>query len=106
MAGRQFRLSRRARADLDAISDYLREQNRNAARKVMLALLESFRFLADNPGSGTARDDLHPNVRVFSPARPARNYVVFFYPRSDGIEISDVVHAAQDWEGMFARDER
>lgn len=106
MATRRYRLSRRARADLDAIADYLRERDSGAARSVMMALRDAFRYLADNSGSGTARDDLHPHLRVYSPGRPARNYALFFYRRSDGIEISDIVHAARDWEGMFARGER
>jgi toxin ParE1/3/4 len=45
-------------------------------------------------------------VRIFTPSRPARNYVVFFYPHPDGIEISDVIRAAQDWEELFARGDR
>jgi toxin ParE1/3/4 len=104
-AGRYY-LSRRARADLDAIVDYLRERDPTAARSVLTALRTTFQLLADNPESGTRRDDLHPNVRLFTSRRPARNYVVFFYPRPDGVEISDIVHAAQDWEGMFGRGER
>jgi toxin ParE1/3/4 len=43
---------------------------------------------------------------MFIPSRPANNYIVFYYPGTDGIEISDVVHAAQDWPQMFASGER
>ena len=106
MAAGRYYLSRRARADLDAIADYLRERNPSAARSVLTALYDTFQSLASNPQSGTRRDDLHPNVRLVTSPRPARNYIVFFYPRPDGVEISDIVHAAQDWEGMFGRGER
>lgn len=106
MATRKYLLSRQARADLDSITNYLAQKNRTAARRVLLELLRTFEFLAENPDCGTHRDDLFPNARLFSPSRPASNYVVFFYPISEGVEISDVVHAAQDWEGMFLRGER
>jgi toxin ParE1/3/4 len=106
MAARRYYLSRRARADLDTISEYLRERSPEAARHVLTELRNTFQLLAKNPELGTRRDDLHPNVRVFSPSRPARNYIVFYYPRSNGVEIWDVIHAAQDWEGMFAHGQR
>jgi toxin ParE1/3/4 len=77
-----------------------------AARVVLTALRETFQYVASNPHSGTRRDDLHPNVRLFTSPRPANNYLVFFYARPDGVEISHIIHAAQDWERMFGRGER
>jgi toxin ParE1/3/4 len=106
MAAGRFHLSRRARADLDFIADSLAERSPDAARRVLTELRETFQALAQNPQIGTRRDDLHPNVRLFTPSRPASNYVIFFYPRPDGVEISDVIHAARDWEGAFERGER
>jgi toxin ParE1/3/4 len=106
MAARRYYLSRRARDDLESISSYLAERSPTAARRVLTELRNTFQFLATNPESGTRRDDLHPNVRIYTPSRPARNYVVFFYPHPEGVEISDVIHAAQDWEELFARGDR
>jgi toxin ParE1/3/4 len=106
MAAHRYRLSRRARSDLDAIAEYLSENSPEAARGVLIELRDTFQLLAHNPEIGTARGDLHPNVRLFTPARPASNYVVFFYQSAGGVEISDIIHAARDWEGMFARGER
>jgi toxin ParE1/3/4 len=106
MASRRYFLSRQARADLDSIAAYLREKSPSAARRVLTELFRTFQFLAAAPESGTQRDDLYPKARLFTPSRPAANYVVFFYARSDGVEISDIIHAAQDWEGMFSRGER
>jgi toxin ParE1/3/4 len=106
MAARRYKLSRRARADLDSISDYLGERSPKSARRVLNELCNAFEYLARNPESGTRRDDLHPGVRIFAPPRPARNYVINFYPRPDGVDISDVIHSARDWAGMFAGGER
>jgi plasmid stabilization system protein ParE len=60
MAAGRFHLSRRARADLDFIANYLAEHSPDAARRVLSELRESFRTLAQNPHIGTRRDDLHP----------------------------------------------
>lgn len=106
MAGPQFHLSRRARADLDEISAYLGKQSSVAPRSVLLELWNTFEFLAANPNVGSRRDDLHPQVRMFSPSQPAHNYIIFFYARPDGVEISDILHAARDWVGMFEAGER
>lgn len=106
MATRSYTLSRRARIDLDLIADYLSERSPESARRVLIELRNTFRALAENSQLGTRRDDLRPDVRLFTPSRPASNYVIFFYPCPGGVEISDVVHAAQDWEGTFARGER
>jgi toxin ParE1/3/4 len=83
MAARRYYLSRRARDDLDSISNYLGERNPHAARRVLTELRNTFQLLARNPEIGTLRDDLHPRVRLFTPSRPAGNYVVFFYPHRD-----------------------
>jgi toxin ParE1/3/4 len=106
MASRRYRISRRARADLDSIASYLAAASSIAARRVLLELEATFQSLARDPEIGTRRHDLHPNIRIFVPSRPASNYVVFYYPCPDGIEISDVVHAARDWIGMFSTGER
>jgi toxin ParE1/3/4 len=102
----RYTLSRQAQLDLDAIALYLADQSRGAARRVLTELRNTFQLLAANPGIGTRRDDLYFEVRSFSPSRPAANNVIFFYPRSYGVEISDVIHAAQNWEDMFERGDR
>ena len=106
MAAPQFYLSRRARAYLDLIADYLAKHSATAPRRVLLELWNTFKVLAASPEIGNRRDDLHPNVRTFTPSRPASSYIVFYYPRADGVEISDVIHAARDWPEMFASGER
>src|SRR5687768_16677832 len=103
---RRYRLSRRAIADLEQIADDIRSHNPTAAKKVLKALQDSFQFVATNPRVGTSREDLRPGLRFVIPSRPANNYVVFFYPTANGIEVSDVIHAARNWADMFIRGER
>jgi toxin ParE1/3/4 len=101
-----YRLSRQADRDLDAIADYIADFNPAAAYDVLDKLHDTFAFLASNPEVGTLREDLRPSLRVFTPERPAHNYVVFFQPRADGMEVITVIHGARDWESMFDRGER
>jgi toxin ParE1/3/4 len=106
MAAPKFYLSHRARADLDLIAGHLARQSETAPRLVLSELWDTFEILAASPEIGNRRDDLHPNVRMFTPSRPASSYIVFYYPRVDGVEISDVIHASRDWPGMFNRGAR
>ena len=106
MAGSQFRLSQQALADLESIADDVGSKNAATAVRLLTSLFDAFHTLADHPQVGMLRDDLHPGVRVFVPSKPAHNYVIFFYPFEDGVEISDVIHGARDWPAMFARGER
>jgi len=106
MPSPRYRISKRALADLDGIADYVGERNPNAASRVLQTLLKSFESLAGSPATGIARDDLHPGLRIFSPVRPAHNYVICFYSFDDGIEISDVIHAARDWPELFHSGDR
>jgi toxin ParE1/3/4 len=53
--------------------------------------------LAENSTIGTARPDLLPNLRSWS----VGNYVIFFRPMSDGIDVVRVVHGARDVGKLF-----
>jgi toxin ParE1/3/4 len=74
-----------------------REGQPGAALRHVERLEEPCWTLARNPGIGTARDDLLPGVRAFS----VGNYVIFFRPASDGIEVVRVVHGARDYRLLF-----
>ena len=102
----KYRISRQADTDLEGIADYIADFNPTAASDVLDMLHNTFGFLSRNPQAGTLREDLRSNLRIFTPDRPAHNYVIFFYPRTDGIEVISVIHGAQDWIGMFLRGER
>lgn len=106
MPSPRYRISNRALADLNGIADYLGERNPNAASRVLQTLLNSFESLAESPAMGVLRDDLHPGLRIFSPSRPAHNYVICFYSLADGVEISDVIHGARDWPELFHSGDR
>lgn len=106
MANRTYRLSNQALQDLRDISDHIGASNPAAAVRVLDTLLASFELLAENPEAGTPRNDLRNKLRMFVPGPPAANYVVFYYPLPNGIEVSDVIHAKRDWHALFLRKDR
>ena len=106
MARKTFRLSHQAVADLEKIADYLGQRNLAASSRVLETLLRTFSALGENPNLGMQRDDLHEGIRMIVPQKPANNYIVFYYVTELAIEISDVIHGARDWPGMFVQGKR
>lgn len=106
MSSRRYQFSEQALADLEEISSFLYTRSSVAAKNVLDSLEKALRTLAEDPELGLRRDDLHLGIRMFVPAKPAQRYVIFYYIAEEAIEISDIVHSARDWVGMFARSER
>lgn len=106
MANKAYRLANQALQDLNDIADYIATDNPSASDRVLDTLLASFELLGENPAAGTARNDLRQDLRMFVPGPPAGSYVIFYYPLRNGVEISDVINARRDWEGLFLRKER
>ncbi len=102
----KYRLSNQADADLDGIAEYLGRKSPVNAERVLGALFDSFQLLAASPLLGTLRDDLRPDLRVFSANKPAAHYLIFYYTCPGGIEVSTVIHGARDYLGVFHRGER
>lgn len=106
MATQRHCLSCQAVADLEQIAEYLGQHSPDAADRVLDTLFETFEAIATNREIGTSLEELRPGLRMFVPAKPASNYVVFFYAVPDGIMVSTVVHSARDWTGMFLSGDR
>ena len=100
----QYRLSRRAVADLEGVWDYLAiaRGNPDAAFNQLESLYSRFSLLAESQFLGEQRNDLRPGLRIFS----VDQFVVFYYVIPDGIEVAGVVHGSRDIEGLFRRGER
>ena len=103
MGNHRYRISRRAYEDLEHIASYIGDRNPSAADHVIDVLIGSFANLADGPEIGAKRDDLRSGLRIYSPPRPAQNYVICYYPLADGVEIAGVIHGARDWPELFHR---
>lgn len=106
MAHRKYRLSRRAIADLEEIAEYLGNHSPKASGRVIQALYRTFDSLSKSPEIGTSMHNMRPGLRMLVPSKPAANYIIFFYAERPGILISDVIHAARNWEGLFSSGKR
>ena len=93
----QYRVSDAARADLDEIWFYIAQDNPNAADRFIRALVSRFPILASMPQMGRQREELSPRLRSF----PVGNYIIFYRPVENGIEIARVLHGARDFPPLF-----
>ena len=91
MANR-FRKAPQADQDLDAIWDFIASDSIRAADKQIGRIGEIFEMLVENPLVGRERRELRADLRSF----PVGNYVIFYIPLSDGVEIIRVMHGRQD----------
>ncbi len=86
-----------ARRDLLDILEFIARDKPGAALRHVERLEDACQVLAKNPQLGTARDDLVPQMRVWSLGRHA----IFFRPTDGGIEIVRVVDGARDFVSLF-----
>lgn len=94
-----FGITPLARADLDAIWDYIAIVNDRpqAAFGQVEMLHEKFYLLASNPLLGERREDLGPGLRAFVAGR----YLVVYRPTGEAVEIVRVVDSARDIRRLF-----
>jgi toxin ParE1/3/4 len=86
-----------AEADLDEIFDYIATDNLERAIAVLLELDEVIKNISANPYMGRQRFELLPNLRSFA----HKNYVVFYFPMSNGIDVIRILHGARDIISIF-----
>jgi toxin ParE1/3/4 len=88
----KFRKREQVDRDLDAIWNFIAADNAGAADRLIGRIGEIFEMLTQNPLAGRERVDLRRGIHSFS----IRNYVIFYHPLSDGIEVVRVMHGQQD----------
>lgn len=93
----RFRLDGDARTDLLSIHAYIARDNLSAADRLLHEFKQKFRLLALNPLLGQERPELAPKLRSFC----VGNFVVYYRPAEQGIEVVRVLHAARDVDAQF-----
>ena len=88
--------------DLDDICEYIARQNSQAASKIFDAIRKKCRLVADFPNMGKSYSRISANLRGFA----VEDYIVFYYPREDGIDIVRVISGYRDFESLFLEDEK
>jgi toxin ParE1/3/4 len=87
-----FRKRPQADTDLDSIWSYIAVDNVRAANAQVERIGEVFEMLVQNPLAGRERPDLHSGLRSF----PVGNYLIFYFPLPDGVEVVRVMGGRQD----------
>jgi toxin ParE1/3/4 len=88
------RIARTPRAEVDVLEiwTYISRDSKTQADRLVERIDKTLRLLSMQPQMGQHRPELAPELRSFS----VGNYVVFFRPIDDGIEVERVIHAARD----------
>lgn len=84
--------SRQALLDLDQIWSYIARDAIEHADRFLDRIQAKLEMLARQPLIGESRNDLGRNVREV----PIGNYVIFYRPIPNGVEVIRVLHSARN----------
>lgn len=91
-----FRTSQ-AHLDVTEIAFRIAKENPTASDDWLGLIDEKCQILARMPEMGRKRFNLAPGLRSFA----VGNYVIFYRPVSDGIQVIRVLHGARDIPTLF-----
>ncbi|MEM9539584.1 MAG: type II toxin-antitoxin system RelE/ParE family toxin [Cyanobacteria bacterium P01_E01_bin.42] len=90
-------ISSKAESDLENINDRMVSYSPQAANRLLDKILDKFETLGRFPNLGKSRDELMEGLRSF----PVEDYLIFYFPIENGVEIARVVSGYRDLEAMF-----
>ncbi|MDZ8108418.1 MAG: type II toxin-antitoxin system RelE/ParE family toxin [Nostoc sp. DedQUE12a] len=93
-----YSLSDAAIQDLDEICEFIARSNPKAASKLFDDIRQKCKLVANFPNMGKSYARFVPNLRGFV----VDDYIIFYYPREDGISITRVASGYRDLESLFA----
>jgi toxin ParE1/3/4 len=91
------RRTSKAAQDLISIGEFIAAHDLRAADRLLNRIDATCRLLAQQPELGTLREDLALKLRFF----PVDNYLIFYRPIPEGIEVIRVLHRARDFRGQL-----
>lgn len=93
----RYRISPLAEQDLEAIGDFIAQDNPHRALTFITELRKQCDRVAALPTTCRLRPELGDNIRSFAYG----NYVIFFQEDAEGLCIVRVLHGAMDIENRF-----
>jgi toxin ParE1/3/4 len=93
----RYRFTTSARIDLKEIVRYIARDNPEVGRKLKDKIKQQCQLLAKYPNMGRRRDELAPALRSF----PVNEYLIFYLPIENGIEVERVVSGYRDLDTLF-----
>jgi toxin ParE1/3/4 len=96
------RIIRAPAAESDAVEiwSYIAEDNPDAADRLLDRIDRMFHAIAAQPQLGKRVEELAPNLRFV----PIGNYLIFYRPAKDRVEIVRLLHGARDITAEFFRE--
>ncbi len=91
-----YSFSEAARADLDAIYESKAAIDRDMAIRFFEQVREKCRQFAQFPNMGKNYNTIQRNLRGFI----VDNYIIFYFPRPDGIDIARIINGYRDLESL------
>lgn len=92
-----YSLSDEAVRDLEKLCDYLAQNQPKAASRIFDSIRQRCKLLAQFPNMGKSYNRLAPNLR----GAVIEDYIIFYYPRQDGIDVVRIVSGYRDLETLF-----
>lgn len=86
-----------AQADIDEIWQFIAQDDLSRADSFIDLIEDRCRLLAENPLMGRDRSQLAAGLRSF----PVGNYIIFYIPLPNGIELVRVLNGARDIDALF-----
>ena len=86
-----------AHLDLVKVATDVGQVNATAADRLLDELEERCRLLAQFPEMGRQREELAPGLR----SSVVGNYVIFYRPMADGIQVIRVLYGTRDLPRLF-----
>lgn len=83
--------------DLDDICTFIAQNNVKVASKLFDAIRQKCKLVADFPNMGKSYDWIASDLRGFS----IDDYIIFYYPRLNGIDIIRVISGRRDLKTIF-----
>ena len=99
----KFILAPCVESKLWAIWKFIAQDNPDAARRVIEAAHATFKNLAVTPGLGRPHKFRNPQLKATRSWRVAGfdNYLIFYRPIPEGIQVLHVYHGARGIEALF-----
>ncbi len=102
------RILKKPRVDRDLIDHFafIARDKVEPAERFLRVAQESFDRLAADPLLGHNWESPMPQlagIRVYPMPSPFRNYLIFYRPTEDGIEVLTVLHGARDLQAVLER---